>query len=142
MRKYIYIGLGGFFGAMLRIVFKSIDLHNINGLFPINTLLINVFGSFLLAIFLTICIEVLEIDPDIRLGVATGFIGAFTTFSTVCKEVVIIFEQGHYFLAITYTLISVFLGIAAVYIGTIIAREFIPKSVNRYKTSAIKDELK
>lgn len=139
MRKYIYIGIGGFLGAMLRLIFKSIDLHNINGLLPINTLLINIFGSFLIALFLTICIEVLEIDADVKLGIATGFIGAFTTFSTVCKEVVIIFEQGNYFLAITYTLISVFSGIAAVYLGAFFAREIILKLVNRYKLSDIED---
>lgn len=139
MRKYIYIGLGGFLGTILRLAFKSIDLHNINELLPINTLLINVFGSFLIALFLTICIEVLEIDADVRLGIATGFIGAFTTFSTVCKEVVVIFEQGNYLLAIAYTLISIFLGIAAVYIGAIIAREIILKLVNRYKLSDIED---
>lgn len=127
MRKYIYIGLGGFFGAMLRLIMKNIDMYKINEVFPIDTLLINVLGCFFISLFLTVCIEILEIDPDIRLGVATGFIGAFTTFSTVCKEVVSMLTQGFYFTAATYTIASLLLGLAAVYFGVVAARKIIMK---------------
>lgn len=127
MRKYIYIGLGGFLGAALRVTVKDISLYKINEVFPINTLLINVLGCFLIALFLTVCIEILEVDPDIRLGVATGFVGAFTTFSTVCKEVVSLLSHGFYFTAAAYIIASLLLGFAAVYLGVVTAREIILK---------------
>lgn len=141
MRKYVYIGLGGFLGAILRVAIKSINISKFNELFPINTLLINISGCFLIALFMTVCIEVLEIDSEIRLGVATGFIGSFTTFSTICKEVIIMLGQGQYMIAAAYTLTSVFLGMSAVYLGIIIAREIIIKFVNRNKAASTEDEL-
>ena len=140
MRKYIYLGLGGFMGAALRVIIKDSSLIKFNDAFPLDTLLINVAGSFLIALFLTICIEVMEIDPDIRLGVASGFIGAFTTFSTVCKEVVGLIEQKYYLLAMTYSIISISLGIFAVYTGIVVAKEIIMKLINRDRITEVEDE--
>jgi fluoride ion exporter CrcB/FEX len=64
-----------------------------------NTLVVNLVGCFLLAAILTLALEVLEISSDLRLGVSTGFIGAFTTFSTLCKEILIMASQGYYLTA-------------------------------------------
>jgi CrcB protein len=125
MRKYLYIGLGGFFGAILRTAIKSSSMLKTDVEFPLDTLFINVFGSFLIALFLTLCIGVMEIDLDIRLGITSGFIGAFTTFSTVCKEVIGLLEQEKTFLAIFYSFISISLGIIAVYTGIVIGKKII-----------------
>jgi fluoride exporter len=141
MRKYIYIGLGGFFGAVLRFFIKSSTIFKDNEIFPLDTLLINVLGCFLIALFLTLCIEVMEIDPDIRLGAASGFIGAFTTFSAVCKEVVVLLECEYYFLAISYTLASICLGIIAVYTGMTLAKVMIIKFINSDKITDFKDDI-
>lgn len=130
MRKYIYLGLGGFLGAALRLIIKNLNILRYNEILPLDTLLINVLGSLLIGFFLTICIEVMEIDPDIRLGVASGFIGAFTTFSTVCKEVVSFLDRKYYILAISYSFVSICLGIIAVYTGFIIAKGIIRKFIN------------
>ena len=83
----------------------------------------------MLALFLTIAFEVMAVDPDIRLGVSTGFLGAFTTFSTLCKETVTLMVSGEYFSAILYITVSTILGFAAAYFGTVMARETISKSV-------------
>jgi CrcB protein len=125
MRKYLYIGLGGFLGAILRTAIKSSSMLKTDVEFPLDTLLINVFGSFLIALFLTLCIKAIKIDLDIRLGVTAGFIGAFTTFSTVCKEVIGLLEQEKTFLAIFYSFISISLGIIAVYTGIVIGKKII-----------------
>jgi CrcB protein len=125
MRKYLYIGLGGFLGAVLRTAIKSSSMLKTDVEFPLDTLLINVFGSFLIALFLTLCIKAIKIDLDIRLGITAGFIGAFTTFSTVCKEVLGLLEQEKAYLAIFYSFLSVTLGIVAVYTGIVIAKRII-----------------
>lgn len=88
MKKYIYLGLGGLFGAVLRMIIKNSDKFMYKEVFPLDTLIVNILGCFLIALFMNICIELVEIDPDLRLGIASGFIGALTTFSTVCKEIV------------------------------------------------------
>lgn len=86
-------------------------------------------GCFVLVLFLTFAYEVMEISADIRLGVSTGLLGAFTTFSTLCKEAVELMASGEHFLAISYIMGSVILGFAAAYLGFILARGVIAKLV-------------
>jgi len=123
MRKYIYIGCGSFIGAVLRYLAKGIQVYNYQENVPINTLLINVLGAFIMAVILTISFEVWAFDSDIRLGVTTGFLGAFTTFSALCKETVGLMQNGDYFLAISYITASTMLGLGAAYFGIVIARK-------------------
>jgi len=127
MRKYIYIFIGGMLGAVLRFTIHNIHILNYQGKFPLNTLVINITGCFILALFITIVLEVLDIDADIRLGIATGFIGAYTTFSTFCKETVVLIVGGEYFSAIFNIVSSTILGLAATYLGIIVARGIITK---------------
>lgn len=138
MRKYIFIGLGGILGAILRYYIKNIHINNYNLAVPLNTFIINITGSFALALILTIALEIYEFDSDIRLGIGTGFIGAYTTFSTMCKEAVLLISSGYYYLAISYITVSTILGLGAVYLGVLIAREVVAKivEVRRYKAIA------
>ena len=85
MKKYSYIAVGGMLGAMSRFGIENIQLWDFQS-FPVQTLLVNITGSFFLLLLLTTAFEVLAFDPNIRLGIATGFLGAYTTFSTLCKE--------------------------------------------------------
>jgi len=100
--------------------------------FPVNTLLINVAGSFILCLVLTIGFDVWKIDVDVKQGITTGligafttfstfcketFIGAFTTFSTFCKETVLLLQQDKLFIAGTYIAVSLALGILAAFAG-------------------------
>jgi len=135
MRKYIFIGIGGMLGAILRYVIKNIHIYHYKEVIPINTLLINISGCLLLALILTIAFEVFEFDADIRLGVATGFLGAYTTFSTLCKETVNLMNQGDYYSALSYIGFSTMLGLAAAYFGVILAREVISKFINKQNDS-------
>jgi CrcB protein len=123
MRKYIYIGCGGFTGAILRYLIEQIRIQIYHENIPLNTLFINVSGAFLLALILTIAFEVWEMDSDIRLGITTGFLGAYTTFSTLCKETVMLLRGGEYLSAIFYITISAMLGLGAAYLGVVLARK-------------------
>lgn len=127
MRKYVFIALGGMLGAVLRYTIKNIHIDNYNVVIPINTLLINVSGSFLLALILTISFEIYEFDADIRLGIATGFLGAYTTFSTLCKETVNLMKQGHYYSSTAYIGLTIILGLTAIYFGVVLGREIVTK---------------
>jgi fluoride exporter len=141
MRKYIYVGAGGVLGSILRFYIKNIHIFHYKGVIPLNTLLINITGSFILALVLTIAYEVRNFDSNIRLGITTGFIGAYTTFSTMCKETVTLIGSGYYYSALFYITISTVLGLGVVYFGTIIAREAVSKLINKEDYEiAIKEE--
>jgi fluoride exporter len=127
MNKYVYIAVGGMLGAMARFGIKNIQLWDYQGIFPLNTLIVNITGSFFLLLFLTIAFKILDFDADIRLGIATGFLGAFTTFSTICKEVVVFIISGEYLLATGYIVASAGLGLAAAFFGILAARKIISK---------------
>lgn len=133
MRKYIFISIGGVLGAVLRYLIKGIHIYHYHENVPLNTLLINITGSFVLALILTIALEVWEFDADIRLGIATGFLGAYTTFSTLCKETVGLLYQGDYFSAISYITVSTMVGIATAYFGIVLALEVVSKLVKKDK---------
>lgn len=122
MRKYSYIMIGGALGAMLRVAVKNIGFGQQQGGFPLNTLIINITGSFVLALFMTLTLEIFEFDADIRLGVSTGFLGGYTTFSTFCRESVLLVVSGQYAAAAAYLAASTFLGLGAAYLGVIAAR--------------------
>ena len=130
MRKYIYIGIGGFLGAILRFLAKNIPIYNYHEKVPLNTLFINVTGCFVLALVLTVAFKIWKFDADIRLGIGTGFLGAYTTFSTLCRETAELINKGYYFSAVSYITISVVLGLAAVYFGVILARVVVAKLLN------------
>ncbi len=122
MRKYIFISLGGAFGAVLRYVIRSIPTPYYNGNIPLNTLIINITGSFILALVLTGANEVFKLEADLKLGITTGFIGAFTTFSTLCKETVSLLSNGAHLSAFSYLTLSAILGITAAYLGVVLER--------------------
>jgi fluoride exporter len=125
LRRYFFIALSGILGAMARYFIKNTNIYGYEGFLPLNTLIINLTGSFLLALLFTSAIELKNFDEDIRIGIGTGFLGAFTTFSSMCKEAVILIKDGHYYSALLYLGFSVVLGLIAAYIGTAAARGFI-----------------
>jgi len=129
MNKYLYISIGGAAGAVIRHWAEGLTLLGYRGDFPLNTFMINISGSFILALFLTIAFEVMEIDGDLRIGISTGFLGAFTTFSALCKESVLLMESSRTLLASIYISSSLFFGFGAAFLGIILARKVVYKSL-------------
>ena len=91
------------------------------GAFPWGTLLINVTGSLVIGFYLTLVTERFAGRATTRLFVATGFLGAYTTFSTFSYETVTLVRQGLVAAAIGYVAASLVLGLAAVVAGTLAA---------------------
>ena len=133
MRKYVFISIGGVLGAVLRYLIEGVHIYHYHENVPLNTLIINVMGSFILALVLTVAFEVWEFDAGLRLGIATGFLGALTTFSTLCKETAGLIHEGDYFSAISYIAVSTMIGLAAAYFGVVLAREVVSKIVKKNK---------
>lgn len=117
MRKYIFIGGGGFLGAISRVSIKSIQLFGNNQIIPFDTILINVLGSFIISFFLTITLSIFSIDADLKTGFSVGFLGAFTTFSTFSKEAMILLLKGAYIESFIYIISSILLALFVAFLG-------------------------
>lgn len=141
MKKYLLIGTGGALGAILRFGIKNIHFYSYKGSIPLNTLIINLTGTFVLALISTIALEIIKFDDDIKLGITTGFIGAYTTFSTMCKETVGLINSGLYFSAILYIALSTVFGLCFAYFGVITARKGISKLINKKVEDEEEEEI-
>lgn len=117
MTKFIIIGMGGFFGAISRYIVSDWAAQKWGATFPYGTLLINLTGSFLLGLFLTVATERLLVDPRVRLFFATGFLGAFTTFSTFTYESAELWLNGGRGLGLTNLVVSVVSGLLMALLG-------------------------
>jgi|LGOV01.1.fsa_nt_gb CrcB protein len=125
MRKIVFIGLGGMFGALLRVgLINVFEVFNIR-LIPINILLVNLLGCFLLGLFFKLSELSVSIDREMRLGITTGFIGALTTFSTLCKGLVELLLNANYLEALIYLIGSCLLGWIAIVFGRILAEKLV-----------------
>nr|WP_243121164.1 CrcB family protein [Clostridium autoethanogenum] len=71
MKKYIYIGIGGFLGAILRFALENVKVSTYLSLIPINTLFINITGAFILAFVTTAAFFTLVVSVKIKLGIWT-----------------------------------------------------------------------
>jgi fluoride exporter len=119
---YLWVALGGIFGACARYMLARAVAKFAGAEFPYGTLLINVSGSLLLGFFMIWSSERALVDQRLRLLVAVGFCGAFTTFSSYAFESFAYFEQGHWALFATNVLANNVLCLAAVIGGAALAR--------------------
>lgn len=102
MQDLLIIGVGGFAGACCRYLVAQWAAAQVGITFPWGTLLINVSGSFLLAVLLGWGEQHGGLDPRIRLLIAVGFFGAYTTFSTFATESAGMITRGDWGPVIAY----------------------------------------
>jgi CrcB protein len=120
--RYLMIGIGGFVGANARYLVAAWAAQRWGTEFPYGTFVINVAGSFVLGLFSTLALN-LAWNDSVKLLVAVGFVGAFTTFSTFEVESLNLIAQGRQYSAAAVNLIgSVVLGLAAAFLGVLAGR--------------------
>ena len=119
---YLFVGVGGFIGANARYIVGEWAQRRWGVGFPYGTFIINVSGSFILGLFSTLAFS-LHWNPYWKLLVATGFVGAYTTFSTFEYESIqLIVHGGRYRAAAVNLFGSVVVGFLAAWLGVILAR--------------------
>ncbi|WP_333435508.1 fluoride efflux transporter CrcB [Microcoleus sp. D2_18a_D3] len=119
----IAISLGAVAGALSRYYITLWFAGRFNTAFPYATFLINITGCLGMGFFITLASErVLIIPLEVRLMVTTGFLGAYTTFSTYGLETNVLWRDRSYSIAAFYWAGSAILGVIAVQLGIILAR--------------------
>lgn len=88
------IAAGGGLGAVTRYLVTVWAAQRLGSAFPYGTLLVNVAGSFVIGLFMTLFLERLELAPQWRLFVAVGFLGGLTTFSSFSYETLRLLQEG------------------------------------------------
>ncbi len=112
----VAIAAGGMSGALLRFSLANAVYRWLGRGFPYGTLAVNLLGSFLLGLFAE------ALTGLWRPLVVTGFLGAFTTFSTFSLETFYLIEQGRLLRAVVNLTGSILLGIAAAWCGLVTGR--------------------
>jgi len=118
----VLVGLGGFVGAVARYLVDGWIAERAGATFPFGTLLVNLSGAFLLGLLYALTVERGLLPEAIRPPVFIGFIGAYTTFSTLALESWRLIESGSYGLGIANLVGSIVLGIVAVVAGLALGR--------------------
>ena len=121
MLNCFFVGIGGFIGSVLRYIFGFIPINE-RGIFPVNTLIINIIGSLLIGIIIALFIKHVDWDSKILLMLKVGLCGGFTTFSSFSAESLNLIESGNQVMAILYIVLSVILCLIAVCIGQYIVK--------------------
>ncbi len=122
MREFLLVGLGAFFGANARYWLTQLFAERFGLAFPSGTLFINISGSLLLGFLLTLVGQRFVADPGLRLLLGTGFLGAYTTFSTFSYDTIVLLERGDWVPALFYAGSSLFGSVFAAYAGVVLAR--------------------
>lgn len=122
MWTVLWIGLGGFLGANARYWLGLWLADRFGTAFPYGTLVANTIGSFILAFLLTLATGRLSVLPGVRLFLAIGFLGGFTTFSSFSYETVGLLEQNGWGAAVLNVIANTGFGLAGVILGIVVAR--------------------
>lgn len=111
--QWLAVAVGGALGAMSRYAVAAYMVPVSADRFPWGTLAVNVLGCFLVGIVYVVTVEKGLLNPEWRLLLMTGFLGAFTTFSAFALESVQLWQYGQMLNAMIYVAVSVFACVTA-----------------------------
>ncbi|HEY1629420.1 MAG TPA: fluoride efflux transporter CrcB [Tepidisphaeraceae bacterium] len=116
-KQYLAVGVAGFLGAIARLIVGRVCGRAFATNFPVGTMVINLSGSLFLGWFLAFAGSRTNINETLRIAIAVGFVGAYTTFSTYMYESAKLLETGAILMAMANVIGSVVLGLVAVFAG-------------------------
>lgn len=122
MRNLLYIGIFGGLGCVARYLLTLLTQQWIGRDFPYGTLLVNLSGSFLLGLVLSMGARSVSVSPELRLGLSVGFLGGFTTFSTFSYQTLVLLEEGFPVFAGLNILLNVGLCLLGAFMGVLVGR--------------------
>jgi fluoride exporter len=122
VRTTLVIGLAGALGAISRHQLESLVNRLFGDAFPWGTFVVNVSGSFVLGALVGIFARRLDVPLWLQAGATVGFLGAYTTFSTLSLQVYRSTATGNLAVALANAAGSLLAGVLALYAGIVLAR--------------------
>jgi len=124
MLKYLIVGVGGFFGSMMRFWVGTLLTAKLGTRVPWGTFAVNTTGSFLIGLIVTVLVARSDLSPNWRYLIPIGFIGGYTTFSAFEYETFRSFESGDMLIAALNVIGSIIAGFFCVWLGVLAGRAF------------------
>jgi len=119
MLQFLWICLGGALGTGSRYLVGLWAAEALGTGFPYGTLTVNVLGSFLISLVMSLCVDAGVIPPTVRMFLTTGVLGGFTTYSSFNFETLKLVQSGAWGLAATNVVVTLFACTAAGLLGLI-----------------------
>lgn len=125
MKLVLLVAAGGAAGSAARYLLNLASGQLFGLGFPWGTLVVNVIGSFLMGLLIGLGAHKFTVSNEMRVLIATGFLGGFTTFSAFSLDFTLLFERKDYALAGLYLAGSVALSITALFAALALVREWL-----------------
>lgn len=122
MYHLILVAIGGAIGSSLRHLVNLASLRLVGANFPWGTMAINIAGSFAMGAFIELLARRFNASNELRLFVATGILGGFTTFSAFSLDFAVLWERGAASQALFYAAGSVIISLLALFAGLWLVR--------------------
>ena len=122
MSKYLMIAAGGALGALARFWVAVYVGQRLGTRWPYGTFIVNLSGSFLVGLAMTVLTENTQLSPNWRYLLPIGFIGAYTTFSTFEYETLRALQDGQWLGGAANIVLSVFAGFMMVWLGVVLGK--------------------
>ena len=119
---YLAVAIAGFLGTITRAALGKAIRALVVSVFPVGTLIINLTGCFILSFFLTLTLKRIEINPKLRLAIGTGFLGAYTTFSTFAVDSINLIKSHQMWVSLAYILGTSLGCVALAWLGAAASR--------------------
>lgn len=121
MNQLLIVALGGAVGSAFRHLTNQWSLRAFGTGFPWGTLIVNLFGCFLMGVIVELLAR-RSAGPELRLLLTTGLLGGFTTFSAFSLDFASLYQRGAMFEAFTYVAGTVVLSLIGVFLGLWLAK--------------------
>jgi CrcB protein len=118
--RYLVVLAGAGLGGLTRYVAGAWIMAKYGGRFPLGTFIINITGSFLIGVLMTLFAERLQPHPNWRLFLVVGILGGYTTFSSFEYETYQAVRDGEHWMGMLYVAGSVLLGYLGVWLGAML----------------------
>jgi CrcB protein len=122
MNHLLLVAAGGAIGSSLRHLVNMASLRWFGPNFPWGTLAVNILGCFAMGVLIELIARKFGASPEIRLFIATGILGGFTTFSAFSLDAAVLWERGAHSLAALYVGATLIGTLAAIFAGLWLAR--------------------
>lgn len=118
MVNILWVGVGGFLGAISRYLISIYTSKIFISKIPIGTLTVNILGGILIGLIMDLNLKNNIISEELKLFLTTGLLGGLTTFSTFSYETVNLIQSGQFILALENILLNIILSLIGVMIGS------------------------